>query len=104
MSKNIDSLPASDPVAPVRPKGTPAAEWREEGQPDPFGQAYDCERSQLCMGHLTDDALANAVYLCDHRTSLQSITYLTAAKERIRWLSRALEKALAQVDQLQQTR
>lgn len=68
-------------------KGTPAAEWREKGEPDPHGDYYDCERARLCHGDLTDDQIANAVYL--HPT----IGYLTAAKERIRWLSRALEAA-----------
>lgn len=69
---------------------TPAANWREEGAPDPHGARYDCERSKLPMGHLTDDEIANEVFLHDHRTSLESMAYLTAAKERIRWLSRQL--------------
>lgn len=64
---------------------TPAAKWRESGEPDPFeGQNYDGERAQLCRGYLTDDELANEVYLSPN------IGNLTAAKERIRWLSRAL--------------
>jgi hypothetical protein len=45
------------------------------------------------MGHRTDDELANAVYLYDHRSGLESIGLLTAAKERIRWLSRRLVEA-----------
>jgi hypothetical protein len=64
---------------------TPAAKWRESGEPDPVaGWAYDGERSRLCRGELTDDELANEVYLSP------GIANLTAAKERIRWLSRAL--------------
>ncbi|MDH4581434.1 hypothetical protein E8F20_06030 [Pseudomonas sp. BN415] len=73
-------------------QGTPSATWRAKNQPDPHGDRYNCERAALCMGSLTDDQLANAVFMCDHRTSLESIAYLTAAKDRIRWLSRKLEE------------
>ena len=66
---------------------TPAAKWRENGQPDPHGAQYDGERATLCKGNLTDDELANEVYM------YPTIVNLTAAKERIRWLSRALERA-----------
>ena len=84
------------------PESTPAAKWRQEGQPDPFGTDYDCERAKLAMGRLTDDELANAVFLYDHRSGLQSISYTTAAKERIRWLSRRLEEALAEIKRLRE--
>ncbi|MBY4723891.1 MULTISPECIES: ead/Ea22-like family protein [Burkholderia] len=79
---------------------TPAAKWRAAGESDPHGSQYDCERSKLTLGRLTDDELANAVFLHDHRSlnveailrgEPSSIALLTAAKERIRWLSRALE-------------
>ena len=64
---------------------TPAAKWREAGEADPFeGQNYDGERAELCCGHLTDDEMANAQYLD------RNIVNATGAKERIRWLSRAL--------------
>ena len=61
---------------------------------------YPCERAQLLLGHLTDDELADVVFLHDHRrpdveSLLQgkhsSAVLLAAAKERIHWLSRALE-------------
>ena len=68
-------------------QATPAARWREEGQPDPHGRRYDCERAALCGGSMTDDEIANAVFLDP------SIMNLTAAKDRIRWLSRALASA-----------
>lgn len=82
-------------------KGAPTAgaRWREAGQEDPFQDRYDCERSDLPLGHMTDDELANAVFMHDHRSldissSLNgeptSIGLLTAAKERIRYLSRRL--------------
>lgn len=74
---------------------TPAANWRVNGEPDPHGRQYECERAALPYGDHTDDELANAVFLCDHRSSLDSIGYLMAAKDRVRWLSRALEAATA---------
>lgn len=89
---------SSEPV----PTSTPSADWRAKGEADPFGTEYDCERAKLCLGSLTDDQLANAVYLHNHREldleavlrgEPSSIVLLTAAKERIRWLSRALVKA-----------
>jgi hypothetical protein len=85
---------------------TPAAKWRVMGEPDPHGVRYDCARAQLAMGNLSDDELANGVFLhgdgTHGRPSLQDIiagrafspiAWLTAAKDRIRWLSRALERA-----------
>lgn len=80
---------------------TPAAHWREKGELDPHGSYYDIERAQLALGDLTDDELANAVFMHgDGKPSIAEITagtakmpivYLTAAKERIRWLSRKVE-------------
>ena len=72
---------------------TPAANWREDGAKDPFGNQYNCERSELAMGYMTDDELANEIFLYDHRNGLASMPRLTAAKERIRWLSRKLVSA-----------
>jgi len=63
---------------------TPGAVWRESGLSDPHGTDYDCERAKLALGHLSDDQLANNVFLDPN------IVTLTAAKERIRWLSRVL--------------
>jgi hypothetical protein len=96
-----------DRIEPVA-IGTPGATWRVNSEPDPHGNDYNVERSQLTMGNLTDDELANAVFLFgDGSHGVPSIedviagkahmpiAYLTAAKERIRWLSRALERALA---------
>lgn len=74
---------------------TPAARWREEGKPDPHGERFNRERAALMMGDMTDDEIANEVFLYDHRMGLKSMVYLTAAKERIRWLSRRLVDALA---------
>ncbi len=85
-----------------QPEQTPAAKWRADDEADPHGTRYNCERAALTLGTLTDDELANAVFVHDHRfTNVEailrgepsSIALLTAAKERIRWLSRALEAA-----------
>lgn len=79
---------------------TPSARWAADGLPDPHAGRYACERAALTLGNLTDDELANAVYLHGNEQpsmadlvagkALSGIVYLTAAKDRIRWLSRAL--------------
>jgi hypothetical protein len=74
----------------------PAAKWRENGESDPHGDYYNGERAMLCNGHMTDDELANEVFLSP------GIANLTAAKERIRWLSRALVASGERVDELEQ--
>jgi hypothetical protein len=56
-------------------------------------------RDRLAMGHLTDFNLANAIFLAD-RNSLELISYQTAAKERIRWLSIQLATALDRYEKL----
>lgn len=82
--------------------GTPGSRWAASGEPDPHGTRYDCERAALVMGDLTDDELANAVFMHGNERQTMAdlvggatpaIGYLTAAKDRIRWLSRALAAA-----------
>jgi|GEM_PF-827209 hypothetical protein len=80
-----DWLRAQAAGAQQAPDQTPAARWREAGEPDPHDGKYEGERASLCKGDMTDDELANEVYLDPN------IGNLTAAKERIRWLSRKLE-------------
>jgi hypothetical protein len=85
---------------------TPSSKWKQDGEQDPHGNQYDCERSALALGKLTDDELANAAFLnYDRVPALQDIlgrkakmpiVYMTAVKERIRWLSRSLEKTIAE--------
>lgn len=96
-------LAAQQPAA-VDEQGTPSSRWAENGTPDPHDKKYACERAALALGKMTDDELANAVYMHDHRGldlaailsgEPSSIALLTAAKERIRWLSRKLDAALA---------
>lgn len=54
-------------------------------KPDFHGDRYNCEREELSGGHISDDGLANEVYM---NPSLPNLTY---AKDRIRWLSRKLK-------------
>lgn len=85
--------------------GTPSSRRIASGEIDEFAKRYNVERSELAMGDYTDDELANAVYLHGNSTpSVESmlsgegmppIVYLTAAKDRIRWLSRKLEEQIA---------
>lgn len=89
----------------VRDAGTPAAQWRVAGEPDPHAGHYDCERAELAMGDLTDDELANGAFLnYDRRLDIDAIlnktpgyhppiAWMTSVNERIRWLSRKLESA-----------
>ncbi|WP_074769933.1 hypothetical protein [Paraburkholderia fungorum] len=84
---------------------TPAAAWRTNGEADPHGSHYDCERAALTLGNLTDDELANGAFMnYDAKLSIDDmlnpkpgqhmpIVWMTAVKDRIRWLSRALVKA-----------
>lgn len=94
-------------VTGEKPKSAPANRWKERGESDPFSDYLDMERAHLCMGNYTDDELANEVFMHDHRNEdimalhragkPTSIAILTAAKERIRWLSRHLKKTLAEL-------
>lgn len=63
---------------------TPAARWREEGQPDPHGDIYACARHETAGGQFSDDEVANGVFM------QPSMDWLHIAKDRIRWLSRRL--------------
>lgn len=92
---------------PVEEVATPAAKWHVLGEPDPHGDRYDGERAKLTLGHYTDDELANGAFLnYDVRLPLEAmlrpqpgqhmpIIWMTAVKDRIRWLSRALVRAAA---------
>ena len=100
----VSEAEAQGVVMPEHETSTPSSKWASAGEPDPHGKTYDCERAELSMGEYTDDELANAVFMHDHRSfdiaatmrgEPGSIVLLTAAKERIRWLSRSLYKALA---------
>lgn len=84
----------------IKFEGTPANRRGDTGEEDPFANYLDKERADLSMGNLTDDELANYVFMNgnvipDINDVLAGkahfpIAILTAAKERIRWLSRKL--------------
>lgn len=107
--KEIKILKQELATRPVQ--ATVAAKWREDGEPDPHGTHYNQERAKLAMGDLTDDEIANAVFMHgDGHTSVHdimsgkvkpAIVYLTAAKERIRWLSRALVSSVEKTQELE---
>lgn len=98
---------------PLKP--TPSSTWYANGEPDPHAGMYDDKRREdLALGDHTDDELANALYLYDHgdkgkdvdrmlKGEPSSMVYLTAAKDRIRWLSRKLQKAEDQLAAAQLT-
>lgn len=90
---------------------TPSSHWRNENKEDPFGDRYKCGRESLTLGNQTDDELANSVFMYGNdRPDIEKllsgeahlpITYLTAAKDRIRWLSRqndAKESRIAEME------
>jgi len=73
---------------------TPSSHWKANGEPDPHGDSYSCERAQLSLGHLTDDELANSLFInYNVRPSMEEmlsgeklapIVWVQAAKDRIR--------------------
>lgn len=95
---------AARAAAAKAPKpSTPSSRWQVACEPDPHAPHYDGERASLCLGDLTDDELANAAFMnYDVVPPLQDvisgkakmpIIYMTAVKDRIRWLSRRLVDA-----------
>lgn len=95
-------------MADGREAGTSSSQWRSQGAPDPHGERYNVERSELAMGTLTDDELANGAFMnYDVRPPLQDIidgkanspiAWMMAVQDRIRWLSRSLEAAIASTE------
>lgn len=79
---------------------TPSSRWAAAGEADPHGDRYNCERAALAMGDLSDDELANGAFMnYDQPLNLKGImdgthsspiAWMTAVKDRIRWLSRQL--------------
>ena len=90
---------------------TAAAKWRTAGEDYSFGDRYECERHELPLGDLTDDELANAVFMLgDSKPTMQEViagtaklpvVYLTAGQNRIRWLSRENEKKAERIRELE---
>ena len=95
-------------VNALRVNATPSAFWWANEQTDPHGAHYavGVERAKLAMGDLTDDELANGVFMNGDGSNssdrfFRPIAWLTAAEERIRWLSR---QVTGLTDQLNQTK
>lgn len=90
---------------PDKPLATPGAQWRAAGEADPHGDRYACGRAALALGHLSDDELANGAFMnydgvldiarimAKDPDYHSPIAWMTAVKDRIRWLSRQLEEA-----------
>lgn len=92
-------------ITELNSPSTPSSRWLVDGEPDTFPKLINKERGDLMLGDHTDDELANAIFMygnpCDHEKTrrlingeLTDMAYLTAGKERIRWLSRHLEASL----------
>lgn len=92
-------------ITELNSTSTPSSNWFKDGDPDNFPKLINKERGDLMLGDHTDDELANAIFMygnpCDHEKTrrlmageLTDMAYLTAGKERIRWLSRHLEAQL----------
>jgi hypothetical protein len=77
-------------------KKTPASRWASDGRVDPHGKRYDCEREDLIGGDMTDDEAANHVGMTG-RDDLDFEARLSVGKDRIRWLSRKLVAAEAEL-------
>lgn len=95
-------------LSALRINATPSAFWWANEQTDPHGAHYavGVERAKLAMGDLTDDELANGVFMNGDGSNssdrfFRPIAWLTAAKERIRWLSRQVTGLTDRVSQLQ---
>lgn len=71
---------------------TPPSDWFLKGDEDPHYDLYNKERSHIACGGMTDDTIANALFMGGDSSmrGFSSISILTAGKERIRWLSRSL--------------
>lgn len=92
-------------ITELNAPSTPSSRWLVDGEPDTFPKLINEERGDLMLGDHTDDELANAIFMygnpCDREKTrrlmngeLTDMAYLTAGKERIRWLSRHLEASL----------
>jgi hypothetical protein len=67
---------------------TTFAKWRDNNEHDPHGDHYDQGVERLAYGHHSNEVIAQA--LVTGVSAMFFITWLTAGKERLRWLSRKL--------------
>lgn len=95
------------------PTSTPSSNWFAQGANDDFPELVNQDRASLCLGKFTDDEIASMVFMQgdiskeeDMANAIAAIKanvpyyskigVVTAGKERIRWLSRHLEKSLSE--------
>jgi hypothetical protein len=69
-------------------KNTPFAKWRDDGETDPHGEHYSKGVESLAHGNYPSEFIAHALTV--NVSDIFFITWLTAGKERLRWLSRKL--------------
>lgn len=103
---NVREIPAKTP----KPKPQPS--WRDLGMSDPHNEHYDHtkKREDLAMGHLSDDMIAYGAFMYYNApldveriiardpNYFSPIGWMTAAKERLRWLSRRLWDAERRIE------
>lgn len=107
-----EPMPASVPgsfndLAALVPERNPTPGHHWKGDEDPHKGRYDCTRDDLTLGEITDDELANYAFLkYDQPLDIVAImtqdpgyhapiVIMTAVKDRIRWLTRQLDKLQA---------
>ena len=69
-------------------QSTPFAKWQENNEPDPYGELYTQDDKKIAYGHYPSEVIAQA--LIHNVSGLIFISWLTAGKEHLRWLSRKL--------------
>lgn len=67
---------------------TPFAKWRENGEPDPHQDRFTQSLEVITFGEMPHNVIA--VGLISGSSHHTFIMWLTAGKERLRWLSRKL--------------
>lgn len=77
---------------------TPFSKWSEGGEADPHGEYYHKEIDTICLPHVDSIHLASKLMSCG--SDIMAIVILTAAKERLRWLSRRLYKLSTSHDEV----
>lgn len=77
---------------------TPFNNWSEEAKEDPHGDHYHGDIVDIAMGDMPDVFIATQIESRITMSGVSSTVYLTAAKERLRWLSRAVQNALFKQD------
>lgn len=86
-------------------KQTPFARWMKDNQPDPHGGRYYCAFEQITAPNINTFVLAEMTpFLRKAFTQYSSTHLLTAAKDRLRWLSRQLAIADSEHDKYNKAR